>query len=62
MARCQLCNAKHPGELAACPEIRTGELVLDKYVVGALLVMRQALEAGAPSAARPGFLRRLLSR
>ncbi len=37
MADCPLCDIRHAGGLEVCPELRTGETVLGKYAVGALL-------------------------
>lgn len=37
MARCQLCDTGHPGELDECPELRSGEVIAGKYEIGRVL-------------------------
>lgn len=37
MSDCQMCGVRHPGEPSECPEVRTGETILGKYLVGSLL-------------------------
>jgi serine/threonine-protein kinase len=37
MADCQLCGGSHRDEASACPQVRTGQTIAGKYVIGPLL-------------------------